>query len=227
MAIEARQKRRQKITRQERHASATRQKLLDAAHKVFAAKGFEATRIGDITEQADVGKGTFYYHFGSKERVIQEVVKSVMGELVAVLEAKCSGIDDLRELLDTLIGAHIEFFCNRWADFVLHFQGRTDLTLENSYEGMETPFFGYLECVERLLASVLRERVGAAVLRRIACAVAGFTSGYYSFAAIASQEEDVDATFRGLRGAIVAALARFVQEALPSSGGQAPGTETG
>jgi len=217
------EKHRREVSRQQRRSSATHQKLLDAAHEVFAAKGFGATRIDDITERADVGKGTFYYHFGSKERVIQEVMASVLGELVALLEVRCAGISDLRDLLDTLIGAHIEFFCNRWADFVLHFQGRTDLTLENSYEGMEAPFVDYLECVEGLLASVLKERVSAAVLRRIACAVAGFTSGYYSFAAITSEEEDVDATFRGLRGAIVAGLARFVQEALPSSRGQAPG----
>jgi AcrR family transcriptional regulator len=47
-------------TRRERRASATRQRLLDAARAVFAEKGLDLTSIGDITERADVGKGTFY-----------------------------------------------------------------------------------------------------------------------------------------------------------------------
>jgi hypothetical protein len=54
------------------------------------------------------------------------------------------------------------------------------------------------------------------VLRRIACAVAGLVSGYYSFAVIASEGEDIDDVFRSLRGAMVVSLARFIKEATPA-----------
>ena len=193
----------------------TRQKLLDAARAVFAEKGLDLTRIDEITERADVGKGTFYYHFKGREQLIRELIKGMLAELVGVIDERCSGITDLPNLLDALIGAHIGFFSTRWEDFVLYFQSRSDLALEQGYAGLETPFLNYLGRVEELLASVIKRRLPPKVLRRIACAVAGFVSGYYSFAAIASQEEDVDATFRSLRGAIVASLARFVQEAVP------------
>jgi len=59
-----------KKTRQQLRVSRTRQKLLDAASNLFAEKGLDLTTIDDITERADVGKGTFYYHFKNKEGLI-------------------------------------------------------------------------------------------------------------------------------------------------------------
>jgi len=209
-------KKKRKPTRQQRRVSATRQKLLEAARNMFAEKGLDATTIADITERADVGKGTFYYHFNDKEGVIAQLMKDLLGELVAVLEDRCEGIVDLQELLDKMIGVHIEFFSTRWEDFTLYFQGRGDLHLKEGYAGIETPFLRYLEAVEHLIDDVIGYRLPKTVLRRIACAATGFVSGYYSFAVIASEDEDVDKTLRSLRGALVAGLARFISESLPS-----------
>ena len=188
---------------------------MDAARAVFAYKGLDLTSIDDITERADVGKGTFYYHFSSKERLIKELIKSVMGELVATIDDRCQGSTDLTSLLDTLIGAHIEFFSTRWEDFVLYFQSRADLTLQEGYSGIETPFINYLDRIEALLASVISYHLPKPVLTRLACAVTGLVSGYYSFVVIASKDEDVDEALRSLRGAMVASMARFIMEAAP------------
>nr|MBN2276590.1 TetR/AcrR family transcriptional regulator [candidate division Zixibacteria bacterium] len=209
--------RKKRRSRQNRRTSATRQKLLQAARKVFVEKGFDLTRIDEITEQADVGKGTFYNHFKSKEKLIRELISEVMGELTAEMEKKCGGITDLSQLLDKIIGVHIEFFSNRWEDYVLYFQSRADLHLQEGYSGIETPFIGYLETIEDLVDSAVKHRLSRQVLRRIGCAVAGFVSGYYSFAVITPSDEDVDETLRSLRGALVAGLARFIKEALPSA----------
>lgn len=205
-----------KPSRQQRRTDATRQKLLDAARSVFAERGLDLTRIDEITERADVGKGTFYYHFKSKDQLIREMIKTLLAELCQAIDERCGDTSSLKDLLDALIEAHIAFFSSRWEDFVLYFQGRSDLALSEGYAGIETPFLHYLEHIEGLLDSVIKYRLPQQVLRRIACAVAGFVSGYYSFVAISSQEEDVDATFRSLRGAMVASLTRFVQAALPS-----------
>ena len=210
-----------KQSRQGRRTKATRQKLLEAARDVFAEKGMDLTRIDEISERADVGKGTFYYYFKGKPQIVKELIKSILGELTAAIEEKCKGVADVQSLLHNLIGAHIEFFSNRWEDFVLYFQGRSDLTLQDGYSGIETPFIDYLECMEDLLESVVQRRLSQPVLRRIACAIAGFVSGYYSFAVISSQDENIDEVFASLRGAMVASLSRFVQEASPSE--QVPG----
>lgn len=209
--------RRPQDTRQQRRASITRQKLLEAGRSVFAEKGLDSATIADITERADVGKGTFYYHFKDKNGVIAELIKSVMGELVAELETKCSGISDIAILLDTIIGVHIEFFSSRWEDFMLYFQGRGDIHLEEGYEGIEPRYLNYLQSMENLIESTVQGQISKQALRRIACAAAGFVSGYYSFAVIASEDEDVDKTLESLRGALVASLARFINEALPQT----------
>ncbi|MGB3861970.1 MAG: helix-turn-helix domain-containing protein, partial [Candidatus Aminicenantaceae bacterium] len=114
-------------TRQQRRLSRTRQKLLDAARSLFAEKGLDLTTIDDITERADVGKGTFYYHFKNKEGLLKVLINEVLGGLIGRIKQEAEGITDLSELLDALIGIHIEFFSTRWENFVLYFQGRADL----------------------------------------------------------------------------------------------------
>lgn len=213
-ALDTRPKKR---SRQQRRTKKTRQKLLMAAREVFAEKGLDLTRIDEITERADVGKGTFYYYFQSKEELINELIHGMLDELTAAIDEKCKGITDLTTLLDKIISVHIEFFSNRWEDFVLYFQGRADLTLQMGYEGIETPFLNYLESIESNLDQAIERRLPGPVLRRITCAVAGFISGYYSFAVISSGGEDVDETLRSLRGALVASLTRFIREAAPSA----------
>ncbi len=70
-----------KKTRQQRRVGRTRQKLLEAASSLFAEKGLDLTTINDITERADVGKGTFYYHFKNKEGLLKVLINKVLGEL--------------------------------------------------------------------------------------------------------------------------------------------------
>ena len=206
-----------KQTRQRRSANITRQKILKAAKVVFAEKGMDLTRIDEISERADVGKGTFYYHFKGKAQIVRELIKGILGELVATMEEKCKNASDVPGLLNNLIGAHIEFFSKRWEDFVLYFQSRSDLNLQEGYFGIETPFVEYLECVEGLLESVIKHKLPQRILRRIACAITGFVSGYYSFAAIEPLDENIDEVFVSLQGAMVASLERFIKEALPST----------
>ena len=204
-------------SRQRRSANITRLKILKAAKIVFAEKGMDLTRIDEISERADIGKGTFYYHFKGKAQIVKELIKGILGELMATMEEKCKDASDVPSMLNNLIGAHIEFFSNRWEDFVLYFQSRSDLNLLDGYSGIETPFIEYLECVENLLESVIKHKLSQPVLRRIACAITGFVSGYYSFATIESQDENIDEVFASLQGAMVASLERFIKEAVPST----------
>jgi AcrR family transcriptional regulator len=49
--------------------------ILDAAEKLFATKGYEAATVNDILDVVQIAKGTFYYHFKSKEDVLDGIVK--------------------------------------------------------------------------------------------------------------------------------------------------------
>jgi AcrR family transcriptional regulator len=205
----------QRVGRQQRRYSKTRMRLLDAARAVFAEKGLDLTTIDDITRRADLGRGTFYYHFGTKLRLVNELIQSMIDELNGTMERKCQGHTELPEMLDAIIGAHVEFFSQRWQDFVLYFQSRADLTLEQGYEGLQTPFLEYIRKVEELVDSTISSPIPPPVIRRLACAIVGFISGYYSFAAVSTEGDDVDRTFASLKQAFVAGLTRFIRETIP------------
>src|SRR5581483_7612448 len=56
---------------------ATRRKLLDAAETEFGDKGFHAASVSSITTRADVGQGTFYLYFHSKEEIFTTLVREI------------------------------------------------------------------------------------------------------------------------------------------------------
>jgi AcrR family transcriptional regulator len=58
--------------RRERHRKETRERLYRAALDLFAERGFLRTTVEDITEAADVGKGTFFNYFPTKEHILAE-----------------------------------------------------------------------------------------------------------------------------------------------------------
>lgn len=70
-----------------RRKSQTRARLLAAARAIFAHDGLEAATIAQITSAADVGFGTFYLHFATKEDLYRAVVTDGFGELAALLDA--------------------------------------------------------------------------------------------------------------------------------------------
>jgi AcrR family transcriptional regulator len=58
------------LDRRQRRSAETRERLFRAALKLFADKGFAETTVEDITNAADVGKGTFFNYFPSKEHIL-------------------------------------------------------------------------------------------------------------------------------------------------------------
>jgi AcrR family transcriptional regulator len=55
--------------------------ILDAAVRVFAAQGFDQTRVGDIAKEAGVAYGLVYHYYGSKDAVLQAVFREAWGRL--------------------------------------------------------------------------------------------------------------------------------------------------
>ena len=71
--------------RRERRRVETRERLFRAALGLFARHGFQATTVEDITEAADVGKGTFFNYYPSKEHVLAAFGDLQLGKFQAVL----------------------------------------------------------------------------------------------------------------------------------------------
>lgn len=58
------------VSRRERKKIQLRDALITASYELFAEKGFDETRIEDITEKVDVSTRTFFRYFASKEGVV-------------------------------------------------------------------------------------------------------------------------------------------------------------
>ena len=63
-----------------------RRVILDAAVRVFAAKGYHTCRVGDIAEEAGVAHGLLYHYFRSKEDVLESVFRETWADIVGAAE---------------------------------------------------------------------------------------------------------------------------------------------
>lgn len=82
-----------------RRKQATRLRLLKAALLLMADKGADGVAINQITEAADVGFGSFYNYFPSKEAIYDELVTEVVGHYAQALERLNELLSDPAEKL--------------------------------------------------------------------------------------------------------------------------------
>jgi TetR/AcrR family transcriptional regulator, fatty acid metabolism regulator protein len=79
-----------------------RRQLLDAAVRVFARKGFHASRVGDIAEEAGVAHGLLYHYFRSKDQVLEAVFHDnwsiLLARIANVEETDEPAADQLRHI---------------------------------------------------------------------------------------------------------------------------------
>ncbi|MFN8587424.1 MAG: TetR/AcrR family transcriptional regulator [Candidatus Eisenbacteria bacterium] len=90
------------LSRRERKKEDTRRRIFEAAISLFREKGFEATTVDEITEKADVGRGTFFNYFPKKESVLawlsEEKLLVAEQNLAAMLESPRPTREKLVEL---------------------------------------------------------------------------------------------------------------------------------
>ncbi len=70
------------VNRRQRRKAETRERLLEAASRLFAERGFEATRPQDIAREADVAIGTFYLHFADRREAFEAFTARAATELM-------------------------------------------------------------------------------------------------------------------------------------------------
>jgi AcrR family transcriptional regulator len=85
-------------SRLDRRKARTRAALVAAARELLTSRDPAGVSIQEITEAADVGFGSFYNHFQSKQELFDAAVEEVMEEHGAMLDEVTSGIEDLAEV---------------------------------------------------------------------------------------------------------------------------------
>jgi AcrR family transcriptional regulator len=80
--------------------------ILAAAFEVFAAHGYEATRIDEVARQAGIAKGTIYLYFRDKEQLFRAVVRGLVQKKFDAMAGSFQGTGEqlLRELLSRMYG---------------------------------------------------------------------------------------------------------------------------
>ena len=97
-------------SKRQAQAAATQDLLLRAASGVFAARGYQGTTVGAITQAANTAHGTFYLYFRNKEDVFAKVVEGVVLEVYdrAWAEPKTgSPRDELRESVRSFLDVFV------------------------------------------------------------------------------------------------------------------------
>jgi AcrR family transcriptional regulator len=88
--------------RRQRRSADIRERLFGAALQLFAEKGFAETTVEDITNAADVGKGTFFNYFPSKDHILLAFGEMQLGKLEEAVKTARSRNESMPEFLRTL-----------------------------------------------------------------------------------------------------------------------------
>ena len=200
-----------KKNRSQKRARRTRKKLKKAALDVFSEKSVDAATVEEITEKADVGKGTLYQHFEDKEEIVVTLIDEAVEHLIERIRLYESPPETLEDMLEHLLNAHYEFSVGAKEEFMLLFQGNLLLRLEpDTLDELEEPYLRYLGEIENQVSSYLSPRIEPLKIRRLACAVAGFVFGFFSFAMIGMTSDEIETSVNPLRRVFVRSLCTFL-----------------
>lgn len=86
-----------------RRKQETRARLLHAALLLLSERNIERVAINEITEAADVGFGSFYNHFESKEAIYAALVSAVFEEFADSLDKLTEGLSDPAEIISVSV----------------------------------------------------------------------------------------------------------------------------
>ncbi|MGA9806039.1 MAG: TetR family transcriptional regulator [Terriglobales bacterium] len=92
----------QGMGRRQRRAAETRVRLFRCALQLFAERGFPNVTVEDITEAADVGKGTFFNYFESKDHVLGVMAEIQLGKVREALALAKFGKQTIHSVLHHL-----------------------------------------------------------------------------------------------------------------------------
>jgi AcrR family transcriptional regulator len=125
----------QVLSRSERRKITTFNRLIRASYKVLSRKGLFRATLDEITEEADVGKGTIYCHFRNKLDLVSHLTQKSIDDLLNYCKQEIMGIEDPYELIRKLISAHFTFFAEKKALFNILFfiRGALHQDFENRY----------------------------------------------------------------------------------------------
>lgn len=87
-----------------------KERILEAAEKVFSSHGYEKATMDEIMNLADVGKGTIYKYYGNKEQLFFKLVEAKNKLFVRELQKRTNQDKDLKEKMVGFFDVMITFY---------------------------------------------------------------------------------------------------------------------
>ena len=93
-----------------KEAEERRNEILDVAERLFGMKGFDHTSTNDILNEVGIARGTLYYHFKSKEDILDAMIGRMTGQIVAAAKAVAGQkeMPVLQRLTMTLLALNVD-----------------------------------------------------------------------------------------------------------------------
>lgn len=169
----------QDLTRRERKKKLTRETLTAVALNIISKQGIYVTTIEDVTNKADIGKGTFYQHFSSKEELLETLLKDGLDKLLAACELSSQRNGNLENRLRALVKAHVKFLMKEESFVLVFHQVRGMLQLKQGVSANLREIYGdYLlglaELIKKPAKSAAISRTKA---RELAMSLASYSTG--------------------------------------------------
>lgn len=206
------------LSRVARRKVLTNRRLLEVARRLFSEKGIYWAKVEDITELADLGKGTFYKYFESKERIICALLEAGLGDLLAETEQAVRKASSDAQVLSGIIEVRVDFFL-RYPDYLLLFhqvRGLMQLDVDVAKE-LRDIYDAHLQGLAKLIRPVIGAK-GSGGARDTATAIAAYTSGLLTYQILFEGVDGVRRRRLGLIQSLVRSLKPLLNQARPSNG---------
>lgn len=115
----------------------TEKTILDAAKKVFLAKGFDGARMQEIADEAKINKSLVHYYFRSKDKLFDAIFAEAFSQFIPKVAQTMASDKDIFEKISIFIDTYIEMFINNphLPSFILHEINRNPDKIVNWFKG--------------------------------------------------------------------------------------------
>lgn len=134
-------------------------RILEAAIKLFAEKGFDATSVDEIARNAEINKAMIYYYFSSKEELLSSIIRKSINEFTSIIEEiNLSNFKDLEEIIHFFVNEGINYIDKN--DMLIRIYQRESLNLSSRWGTNIIDTVGLVfEKVETMIKKMRKESI--------------------------------------------------------------------
>ena len=126
-------------------------RIIVAATKVFAKKGFYKSKISEIAKEAKVADGTIYIYFENKDDILISLFEEQMKAVINNMEVQISGIDDPAKRLERFASTHLDLIeKNQDMAEIIQVELRQSGKFMKEYKNEK--FIQYLDIIEDIIS---------------------------------------------------------------------------